>query len=277
MSKSDYTVEELKAMFESALPDNYTIEKFRKNVDFVYRGLSHKDGVCITPAESPKEAFDRLWVDATIKKVFHAAYPRKYEFNFYDLICLSIIMMNEEEDMLVNFLATEILQTTSDNRCQSISMYYLKKTVEKNTKKNEASLNFGVHPNLKDNIIGYKTLEAFLKRNQKQNAEVVINDIRFLNDKRITLEMRSVNEWMDFGTGCAVDISDGSVSVTLDKIDRLISDTYGWEELNCGYLQIMTLPENGIEFSYIHKYTNIPLIQIKCKEMKVEVGETLPF
>lgn len=269
MFNSEFSIEYLKKLFESALPNGITTEVFRADINKVYRELSCQDVCGKIPAKSPKEAFDRLCVDATLKSALKIAIPHKYEIDFYDLICLSVLMVNEEDEMLTNFLCTEVLQTTTDVNCQSACMYRLRKIVDKQTEKKNAQSNNGIHSSLHNKIIGYDILKDFLDVSMKKGAEIEIDSVKFVNDTKIKIKMTSVEEYMNFDMDFATDVPAESINIELENIDRIISDTLGWEELRYGYIEILPIKEDGIEFSYIHKYTNNPNFKFKCKKMTV--------
>ena len=147
----------------------------------------------IFPVYSKSRSFTKVYLKYLLKIV----YPCKFDIDFYDLICISILMINNDDKMLRSFLCTEIIQTTKDIKCQKVAMFYLHKIINEQTDKKDAYNNNGIHSNLENKIIGYRKLKEFVDENKKCFGEIVIENVKF-NNPKIIIYLTSIVEHMTF-------------------------------------------------------------------------------
>ena len=267
-------MERVRELFEGALPNNLTIKDFRNDINRVLNLLSPCDffGNKIL-AKSPKEALNRVSMDVKFKQAFFEAYNHKFEVDFYDLICLAILVLNVDNQMFSQFLCTEILQTTLDSECQQVCAYQLQSIISLKKEKEDAENNLGIHSSLCRRIENYNTLKKFLILSQLKQAEFEVDFVEFGEDV-INIAITSISEYvygdeMQFGTSFPV----ATIKVELSSILNIFSDTSRWKNLEKGKLYILPTKtssnEDVIEFSFIHEPSSSPYFRIKCKNIKI--------
>lgn len=263
---TEFSKENLKKMLESVLPNNVSIEEYRLNLRTLI-------GRLLTAGTSPKEAFDIACVDSTLKSALKIAYPHKFDIEFYDLICISILVLNQENKMLCNFLCTEMLQTTFDDFCQEIGISTLQRITTEQSDKNDAHRNNGIHSSLNKKIIGYNKLKEFIDSSKNKYANIEIDSVKF-NNAKIEISITSWAECYNSDANFSTHFPVGNIKIELDDIVRIVSDTWRWDNIANGTLEMLPSNDDCIELSYIHSYTNTPFFKFKCK--KVTIVEYTP-
>lgn len=271
MDNCHFSEATIKIIFEGALPNGIKIDDFRKDIQTTLRRINpaESSGGDIS-FSSPKNAFEFSCIEANLKMALKSAYSHKFEVKFYDLICLSILTFSLKNEMLTNFLCTEIIQTTSDAECRKIAMYYLQKNMDQSQATDLTWSNHGIHPALKERISSYQIFHDFLSRGKKDCAEVRIYDVVF-NGTLISLNLFLIGEHWECGTEYPI----AGLNIQLEGVRRITSDLCNWDEICNGYLHILpgkisSVPkEDCIDFSFISSYTSKPLFLFKCDTFKV--------
>lgn len=273
MDNFEFTVDKVRELFEAALPQNLTIHDFRNDYYRALRLLSHLDlfGNKIL-AKTPKEAFERVIMDVKLKQTLFEAYNHKFEVDFYDLICLSILV-NIEDKMFSQFLCTEILQTTFDSKCQQLCVEKLQSIINEKKEKEDAENNFGIHSSMSERIENYDILMKFLSVSQSKHCAFEVDSVEFGEDK-INISITSIAEYiygdnMQFGTSYPI----ATIKVELSSILNIFSDTSRWKNLGNGKLYILptktSSKENAINFSFFYELSSSPYFRIKCNGIKI--------
>lgn len=274
MNNTSFSTDRIRDLFESVLPDNLSVKEFREDLNQSLLALSPRDfrGEKIPP-RTPKEAFDRACMDAKLKQILNEVYGHKFEVEFYDLICLSILILNEENQMLSQFLCTEILQTTFDSTCQQVCIYRIQRMVTEKAENEDAENNGGIHSSLYEKIENAEHLKDFLSVSQAKYSEFEVDSVEFGEDL-IKISITSIAEYiygddMQFGTSYPV----ATIKIELSSIFNIYSDTSRWNELGMGRLYILpsksTSNEDIMELSFIHEPSSSPYFKFKCKSIKV--------
>ncbi len=262
---TEFSKEELKKLFESVLPGNISTKEFRTNINGFVGRMYLADN-------SPKGAFDKACLDANLKSALKMAYPHKFDVDFYDLICICILLLNQDDKMLCNFLCTEILQTSSDSFCKETSVSILQNIINEQTERENAYKNNGIHSSLTSKVVGYDKLKEFLDASKEKFAEMEVEYVKF-NDTKIEIQITSWAEYvygddMEFATDYPV----GTIKLELENVDRIISDTWGWKELRDGSLEILPnkmYNDDSIDFSFIKSFTGTPFFKFRCKKISI--------
>lgn len=222
---------------------------------------------------SPKEAFDKACRYAKLILILQNSYQYKFDLEFYDLVCLCLLILYDSDEMLSKFLCTEILQTTFDNKCQKVCISRLQNMVQKEADKKAAFNNDGIHPKLIDKIESYDKLKNFIETSKSKYAEYEIDNVIFGEDI-IDISITSTAEYVTENGMFATAYPLCTVNIKLSGIINIMADTYGWKNLKYGKFEILPCKTSSNEeifkFSYIHELSNEPYFAIKCKRIYIE-------
>ncbi len=275
MSESGFSIDEIKQRFQNLLPEGITVESFRNDKNNALLSLSPIDWLTNEKIvySNPQKAFENTCIDSSLKLLLKDIIHHKFDIEFYDLICLCILFLNESDETLAKFLCTEILQTTFDNWCQNFCVNRLQRIVKEKTIIEDIEKNHGIHPNLKTRINAYEKLSSFIEKSESKYAEYQVDKIEFYDDK-IIIVITSEAEYiygddMQFTTIYPI----GTLTIELNEIVNITSDTWGWNGLKNGKLEIRPcISSNGeevIQFSFIHIHTNSPYFRFKCNAVSI--------
>lgn len=246
----------IKKLFESTLPDGIDIDRFRTDYNSVLSQMYLTDYAtgALRIAPNQEAVFKFINLDSKLKQALTLAYSIKHQVDFYDLICVALIIPNKTNRSILKFLHTEIIQTTKDTNLQRISLNSLQKYTTEDIEKENISNNSGINPEAIPLIDNFDKLNCFISDFNQSIHEIEIGDVTF-NGNSIDLIAYSMDE-VGF---CR--LAKSSIKITIDNVISIKADTQNWKELTNGILEISTQSIDSrkhISCSYIHAYQNTP-------------------